>query len=50
MKGSNSDAILDNPKQKGSNLGAMPENSNQNKGIKSGLDIEEFEMKGKDRI
>ena len=34
----------------GSNLDTMPENSNPNKGIESGRDIEELETKGKDRI
>ena len=33
---------------KGSNLSAMIENSDKNKGIKSGCDIEEPETKGKD--
>ena len=51
MKGSNSSAMLENPKQmKGSNLGAMLENLKQNEGIESGRDVRELETKQRDRI
>ena len=44
------DAEEPEKRRKGSNLVAMLENSNQNKGIKSEHDAGEHEIKGRDQI